>query len=293
MVESIIGSYLMDSGRITAQQFRSALDKMDAVRVKLGLIAVSEGFMTFAQAEEVNRLQAICDKRFGDIAVEKGYLSNEQVGKLLKRQGDAYLAFIQALEDDHLITIGELSDILDEFKMKYCLTNTELEDIKSDDVEKIVDVYLPEQAKEYAGLIGIAIKTLIRLVDRHASIDKMEMKKVLADAPMAKQEMKGEEAEWTNGMKEIDGALLTIASFFGQEDFEELDEDALDAVAELMNCINGLYASSLSNNHGKLLELMPPEYDEEGVAFPDKEACVVTVRIDGRLCEFAALKSNL
>ena len=76
MVESIIGSYLVDSGRITQQQLRAALDKMDAVRVKLGLIAVSEGFMTFAQAEEVNRLQAICDKRFGDIAVEKGYLSD-------------------------------------------------------------------------------------------------------------------------------------------------------------------------------------------------------------------------
>ena len=111
MVESIIGSYLVDSGRITRQQFRAALDKMDSVRVKLGLIAVSEGFMTFAQAEEVNRLQAMCDKRFGDIAVEKGYLTDEQVGKLLKRQGDAYLTFIQALEDDKLITIGELSNV--------------------------------------------------------------------------------------------------------------------------------------------------------------------------------------
>ncbi|MBO4750060.1 MAG: hypothetical protein J5546_07050 [Lachnospiraceae bacterium] len=292
MVESIIGSYLIDSGRITVQQFRTALDRMDAVRVKLGLIAVSEGFMTFAQAEEVNRLQALCDKRFGDIAVEKGYLSNEQVSKLLKRQGDAYLTFIQALEDDHLITVGELANILEEFKLKYCLTNTEMEDIKSDDVEKIIDVYLPANAKDYSQLIGIAMKTLIRLVDRHASIDKMEMKKVSADAPMAAQEMKGEEVEWKNGMKEIDGALLTVASFFGQEDFEVLDEDALDAVAELMNCINGLYASSLSNNHGKLLELMPPEYDEAGVAFPDEEACVVTVRIDGRLCEFATVKSD-
>ncbi len=292
MVESIIGNYLMYSGRITPAQFRAALDKMDAVRVKLGLIAVSEGFMTFAQAEEVNRLQAICDKRFGDIAVDKGYLTDEQVGKLLKRQGDAYLAFIQALEDDKLITIGEVANVLEEFKMNKCLTNTELEDIKSDDVEKIVDVYLPEAAKEYEQLISIAMKTLIRLVDRHASIIKAEMKEVQGSAPAAIQEMQGETEKWTNGFREVDGALLTVASFFGQEEFETLDEDALDAAAELMNCINGLYASAISGKHGELLELLPPAYGVEGVDFPAQVACVVTVQIDGRLCEFVTTKAN-
>lgn len=290
MVESIIGKYLIDSGRITQQQFRNALDKMDAVRVKLGLIAVSEGFMTFAQAEEVNRLQAICDKRFGDIAVDKGYLTDEQVGKLLKRQGDAYLAFIQALEDDKLISVGEVANIMEEFKMNQCLTNTELEDIKSDDVEKIVSVFLPEEAKDYESLVSIAMKTLIRLVDRHASIFKAEMKMVTGAAPMAIQEMQGETEKWCNGFREGDGALLTIASFFGQEDFETLDEDALDAAAELMNCINGLYASSISGNHGQFLELMPPAYGTEGVDFPNQTACVVTVQIDGKLCEFATTK---
>ncbi|MCR5460909.1 MAG: chemotaxis protein CheX [Acetatifactor sp.] len=292
MVESIIGKYLMDSGRITQQQFRAALDKMDAVRVKLGLIAVSEGFMTFAQAEEVNRLQAICDKRFGDIAVDKGYLTEEQVGKLLKRQGDAYLAFIQALEDDELITIGEVANVLEEFKMNQCLTNTELEDIKSDDVDKIVDVFLTEEAKEYEAVIAIAMKTLIRLVDRHASIIKAEMKSLDSNAPMAVQEMHGESGKWTNCFKEVDGALLTVASFFGQEDFEELDEDALDAAAELLNCINGMYATSLSGNHGNFLELMPPLYEVNGVEYPDGVACVVTIQIDGKLCEFAAIKQG-
>lgn len=292
MVESIIGSYLVDSGRITQQQFRAALDKMDAVRVKLGLIAVSEGFMTFAQAEEVNRLQAICDKRFGDIAVEKGYLTDEQVGKLLKRQGDAYLAFIQALEDDKLITIGEVSNVMDEFKRKACLTNTDLEDIKSDDVDKIVGVFLPECAKDYEALVGIAMKTLIRLVDRHASIVKTEMKRVSADAPMAIQELQGDNEKYYNGFKEGNGALLTAACFFGQEDFEEMNEDVLDAAAELMNCVNGLYASAQSGHRGTFLELMPPEYNIDGVQMPEEDACVVTVQIDGKLCEFVTIKQN-
>ena len=159
-------------------------------------------------------------------------------------------------------------------------------------MEKIVDVFLPEKAKEYEQLIGIAMKTLIRLVDRHASIVKAELKTVDASAPMAVQEMKGQDENWVNGFREVDGALLTAAAFFGQEDFECLDEDALDAAAELMNCINGLYASSVSGKRGTFLELMPPRYGVNGTAVPDQEACVITVRIDGKLCEFITIKSH-
>lgn len=290
MVENIIGGYLVETGRISQQQYKAALDKMDAVRVKLGLIAVSEGFMTFAQAEEVNRLQAICDKRFGDIAVEKGYLTDEQVGKLLKRQGDAYLAFVQALEEDGLITMGEIPNILEEFKRNKCLTNTELEDIKSDDVDKIVGVFLPAEAKDYEELVAIVMKTLIRLVDRHAGIVKASMEDYRNDAPMAMQELEGENVKYANCFRETDGALLTIASFFGQEDFENLDEDALDAAAELMNNINGLYASAQSSARGAFLELMPPKYGTDGVEAPAVKACTVTIQIDGKNCDFVSAK---
>jgi len=290
MVESIIGNYLIDSGRITPQQYKAALDKMDAVRVKLGLIAVSEGFMTFAQAEEVNRLQAICDKRFGDIAVDKGYLTDEQVGKLLKRQGDAYLAFIQALEEDKIITIGEVSNILEEFKKNRCLTNTELEDIKSDDVDKIVEVFLPKGAADYQQLVAIVMKTLIRLVDRHASIIKAELKAFDPSGPIAIQELQGDNEKYINGFRETEGALLTIASLFGQEEFEVLNDDALDATAELTNCINGLYASAISSAHGKFLELMPPQYGAEGIPVSAESACIVTVQVEGKNCEFVSAK---
>ena len=39
-------------------------------------------------------MEAIMDKRFGDIAVEKGYLTSEQVSRLLGMQGNQYLSFV-------------------------------------------------------------------------------------------------------------------------------------------------------------------------------------------------------
>ena len=76
MVEYILGNYLVGSGKLTEEQLEVVVGQLDKIRVKLGLIAVAEGMMTLAQADEVNRLQSVMDKRFGDIAVEKGYLTD-------------------------------------------------------------------------------------------------------------------------------------------------------------------------------------------------------------------------
>ena len=99
MVEYILGNYLVETGKITKAQLEQTLADQDTVRVKLGLIAVAEGMMTLEQTAEVNRLQALKDQRFGDIAVERGFLTEEQVAKLLKKQGNAYLTFIQTMVD--------------------------------------------------------------------------------------------------------------------------------------------------------------------------------------------------
>ena len=102
MFDQIFGNYLVSSGKISKEQFADVLESEGKIRVKLGLIAVAEKLMTEAQAEEVNKLQAIMDRRFGDIAVEEGYLTEGQVETLLKKQGNAYLAFAQALENQQL-----------------------------------------------------------------------------------------------------------------------------------------------------------------------------------------------
>ena len=100
-----MGDYLIKKGLITKEQFKDLLNEQQKVRVKLGLIAVAEGLMTQEEADKVNQLQTVMDKRFGDIAVEKGYLTEGQVNSLLKKQGNAYLAFAQALENQQLMTV--------------------------------------------------------------------------------------------------------------------------------------------------------------------------------------------
>jgi len=285
MVECMLGNYLVKTGRISSSQLESILDKMDSVRVKLGLIAVSEGFMTFAQAEEVNTLQASMDKRFGDIAVEKGYLTDEQVGKLLKQQGNTYLTFAQTLVDEGIAKIDELDGILESYRVDGGFTNSELDAIKSDDVDTIVPIFLPEGIGKIGNLVGVAVRTVIRLIDRHASIGKVEESEKASFDNACSQELQGNGFSEYGFMAEVDGGLQTVASFFGQMDFEEMDEDALDATAELLNCINGLYASERSKE-GQFLELMPPKYSTEALEVPGKKKYLIPMSVCGQTFYF-------
>lgn len=258
MVEHILGNYLVDVGKITREQLAMLLERQDSVRIKLGLLAVSEGMMTTMQAEEINILQAVRDMRFGDIAVEEGYLTQEQVEKLLKKQGDAYLMFIQNLLDEDLVTMEDWDWLLEDFKRVNNYSNTDLEAIKSNDVERIIPLLLPEAAQEYQPLVETLIRTMIRLVDRNVYLGKAVMGDAFPAEDLTAQRMEGARGI-VDCLTERNGGLLKVCSIFGQENFSRLDLDALDAAGELLNCANGMYVSELSRN-GMYLELMPPEY---------------------------------
>lgn len=286
MVEYLVGNYLVESGKITREQLDVVLEKQDTARVKLGVIAVAEGMMTAEQAEQVNSLQVVMDKRFGDIAVEKNYLTEEQVGKLLKKQGNAYLMFVQTLMDEKLLDINGMNKVMDEFRKAYGLNNSELEDIKSDDVERIIPSMLPDDAAEYAELFSIALRTMVRFVDRHVYVKRAEFIDADKIAPdtLVSQSMEGTDGV-LDGLYECTGGLLKACKKFGQEEFEFLDEDALDAGGEMLNCINGLYVSAKSRD-GVFLELMPPEYETIGDKVAGKKVCALPVYIKSKALYF-------
>ena len=291
MVEYMLGSYLVKTGRMDKRQLSLVLDKMDSVRVKLGLIAVSEGFMTFTQAEEVNTLQSVMDKRFGDIAVEKGYLTEEQVGKLLRQQGNTYLTFAQTLVDEGIAKLEEFDELLEQFRKDGGYTISELDAIRTDDVDAIVPIMMQDEMGSLTDLVGTAIRTVIRLIDRHACLEKAIEYKVDSFAPASLQELQMQDGSEYSFFTEDDGGLLELASFFGQMDFEKLDEDALDSAAELLNCINGLYASAQSKA-GRVIELMPPVYSNEEVKLSAAHKYLVPFIVEGKRFYFGVAKTN-
>ena len=277
MVSSIVGNYLVDHGIISFEQFMDLLAEQQKVRVKLGLIAVAEGLMTQDEADRVNNLQAVMDKRFGDIAVEKGYLTDGQVEALLKKQGNAYLAFAQALENQQLLTVEQLEQYMIDFQRDNNLTLSDMEDLKSDDVDRIIPLYMPTGYDKYLNAAGTALRTIMRCVDNEIYPEKAYITEKCEGENAATQYMDGEQSV-TCGMIGKGQALLPVASIFGKEQFSEVNEDALDAIGELLNCINGLYASALSQS-GVSMVLYPPQFSASISGIEGKEMLVLPLHI--------------
>lgn len=261
MISYLLGNYLVEEGIMTKEQLAHVISEQEKIRVKLGLIAVSEGMLTLDQADTINRLQQTMDKRFGDIAVEKGYLTDAQVGSLLKMQGNAYLTFAQTLVDEGIVTMDKIQLVLRSYQVENGFTNTELEAIKSGEIDKIIPLFLPKGAEEYEEVVTVALKMIVRCIDRHAYpmcgalTNKADLVKPVS------QVLEGTE-NWKVCFADAEGGLCRLASGFAKEEFSVVDEDVQDAVGELLNCISGVFATAKSNK-GVTLELMPPEMGDD------------------------------
>lgn len=280
MIHILFGNFLKESGKLSDEQLKKVYEEQQKVRVKLGLIAVSEKMMTIEQADEVNNLQSTMDMRFGDIAISKGYLTDEQVGHLLSMQGNLYLSFVQVITNENFMTIEEIEQAYLEFQKALNFTQTEMDRLKSGEADLLIPLFLPLNIDDYhKEYILVAVKTLIRLIDNDLYIGKAEWKSEEVADGIAMQDIKGD-ADATLAFGGCGDSLLPIANKFAGEEFEAVDADALDACAELINCINGMFASDCSPKF--FVDMLPPVYREGNNAVTADQICVLPVTIKGK-----------
>ncbi len=278
MISRLFGAYLVKEGKLTEAQLETVFETMRKVRVKLGLIAVSEKLMTTQQSDEVNRLQAIVDKRFGDIAVEKGYLTEEQVSRLLGLQGNQYLSFVQSIVDNDFMQMDDIESALAAYQNENGFTLTDIESLKSGDSDRIIPLFLPNNITEYqTEHILVCIRTLIRLIDSEIYVGKGFVTDYYEAPYFALQSLDGDNKA-SMAFSGEGNNILKIADAFAGENFDKVDEDSLDSVAEFINCVNGLFATKVNSSF--MIDMLPPEYSTSKTMFSGK-ILVLPVYVQG------------
>lgn len=273
------GNYLLGKKIITEQQLEEILEYRKNNRVKLGLIAVEQKLLTPAKADEVNRLQMKMDKRFGDIAVEKGYLKESDVSKLLSLQGNPYLMFVQAANENSILSKEKIDACLLNFQKENQLSDAVMEDLKNGDVDQVVKSIVKVE-EPYNILITLALKNIIRFASSDLSVGALTKVKEVKANHIALQAIEG---DFSTLMAFVcdDNELLEIASPFAKENFANVDADALDAICEFINCTNGLFASKLSQDNVEL-DMLPPQFFETSTLYTENEFYVLPIQVSGQ-----------
>lgn len=275
MFINLFGKYLVSKKIIDLDQLQSIRKEQARTRVKLGLIAVAEKLLTEKQAEEINRKQALMDRRFGDIAIEHGFLTLEQVAHLLDLQGNPYMQFSQIATERGYMTFSQIEEALQQYQDERHFSDETMTGIKNGDLDVIIPAFVHEDTIKEAA--GVAIRTLNRLISTDLWMGDSYMTKQLTCDRLACQDMVGG-LETTIGLAGMGDGLLSVADAYAGEAFQTVDMDALDSVGEVVNIIDGLYATALSER-GIEVEMLPPSYFDEETTLQGKEFGVIPLEI--------------
>lgn len=280
MFSQFFGNYLLENQKITDGQYSSCMDYIKANRVKLGLIAEAEGLLTREQATKLNQLQTQSDKRFGDLAIEQGYLTESDVDYLLSRQGNPYLIFVQALEENQCLSREEIEQCLKDFQSDNGYSDTVMKAIQDGDIEQFLPAFVEEDYSDYLPLIGLALRSIVRFISSYIRIEKGRFVPFLKTRYAAYQHTVGDHNGFLGFCSDSDG-ILAIASGYTKEELNKVDEDALDAVGEFTNCINGLYAAELSYQDINI-DMQPPELLFDTTIKEEQGFYVLPLYLEGR-----------
>lgn len=284
MFEQYFGPYLVEKNILTLPELETILDQINTARVKLGFLAVAEKFLTQAQADELNRLQATMDCRFGDIAIKKGYLTDEQLTHLLNQQGNSYLKFVQVLIEQNILTYDKLDECLQAYAKAKGFSDDDLKALKSDDVDRVIGVYTKTDQKFVEDYVGLALRTIIRLANNKPVVCGIKKVNSYSCNHLATQNLVGDHHVLV-GFGCNNKELLQIAIPFGKEEFTSVDDDALDAICEFINCCNGLYATKLSHEDVRV-NMTPPEfYHSKQIKAPKNDIYIVTLKLSNEICD--------
>lgn len=115
MRSTLFGQFLLERNMIDADQLREALEYQGRHNRRLGNLAVDKGFLTEADVRHVIERQWLEDKEFGALAVEMGFLGPNQLDVILREQKSAHIPLGEALIRLGTLNREGLKQCLDEY----------------------------------------------------------------------------------------------------------------------------------------------------------------------------------
>jgi hypothetical protein len=292
MVSQIVGEYLVERGIMTSGQLMVAHKVRRRSRASLGMVAVSEGLMMAAEVKEIyaelEKNYRLTDRAFAEKVVEMGYLSERQVRMLTVKQSDTYLCFVQALEKQEIITFEALEALLRE--APFIKNEFNLEDLKSDDVGRIVPLFMPDGAEKYMDAAIASVSYLSHKVCSHVFPKEAYLTNSLSAANGVAQFAEGEN-EFFFALVAPEQGLTYLATCYVHEHFAETDEEVLELVSEILGGIVVSYAAELSQDH-VLIDLAPAQIYPAAQVITAEEMLVMPLNVRGGLIDLVISTAN-
>ncbi len=174
--------------------------------------------MTEEQVEAINNKQMQFDKIFGDIAIEDGLLTSQQIDALLKKQGNPYMQFVQVLMESGKLSATVLDKTLCAFQKENGFSDTNIIALKNDDIDALVPIFAFSSKPYITDFVSLVVRNINRFITRDFYIGKMCHERNLRYRYLAGQKTTGDDTVYL-AMAVGDGSeafTLAASRFSGQ-----------------------------------------------------------------------------
>lgn len=258
MLNRLFGNYLVEKQLLKQEQLDDLLPVPKDLKAEVETIAVINKVISSATAQELLKQIDKSAERFGETAIDAGYLTDEKLDEILTYQSNAFMKFVQELLNANVLGMEQVNPLLDEFQQNGEFSDAQLSSLIHDDLEQCVNIFVPLKANRLKEFVLTMIRTIRRLIDCDAYLDKAYTAHSLQLDKYACQTIAGD-LHIRVYISAPGNGLLAIANYFTGDTYEAVNEDALDNVGEFINCINGLFATNLSYDDVSV-DMNAPEY---------------------------------
>lgn len=269
MLTQFFGNYLVDRKLITSDQLIYALRHKHEKNQTMAAMALSLGYMTEEETEDVHNMQVICDEEFISLALRMNYLTSSQAAELEEAQHFGYLLLARSVVELGFCDAATMSDAIADYEFDFQLSFSNCLNFDKDKIQEMIHNYynFPDDgqitpAEEYAVTL---MNNLIRFIGDDFRLDgKLEKVPDLPDMIEVTQHITGE----IKGGTAIIGYKDFMEEFAKRYAGEELEDDEYVSIAvqDFLNQHNGLFSISLSQEHDMEIELTATEgkeYDKD------------------------------
>jgi CheY-specific phosphatase CheX len=260
-IDSFFGKHLFRRGLITDTVLEKAVKFQSVANKKIGEIAVEKRYLTHLQSNELYLEQKITNKYFGEIAIDKGYLTKEQVDELLKLQskdhifiGEIFVA-LGYLDED--VMHKELEIFLQKDKERKIIAERKINECNIE----FLRLFIECSKNTIYRMLHIPLK-LSRKIDNSTEIkSKGILIKIKITGKINKYLVYNFDKDF------IDDILLRFFTGFPRKKVLNMKASA---VSELVNITCGVIVTELDEKHNIFVDIEPPEnVDESILQIPD------------------------
>jgi len=247
------GQFLLENALISAPQLRAAVTaQQDTESTRLGMQAISAGFLTSAQVEQIHAARGASRKSFSELALSQDLLTKERLQALLSTQMDECVTLGEALVESQALDAQALGKHLEQFNSNVYVGQDGLSELFSGRPNPNVVEVIASQFSE------ISMKLLQVFVQAESWVDDPDS--VLPCEYTVYQKFKG---DWTGQVRLniSTNLMLRIGSKLLEEETLIINKTIIDGACEFVSILTGNICAKLSTM-GLSVGIQPPRYIE-------------------------------